>query len=158
MTDSLNNDCQQAEEVLVRLLARREHSALELRQKLQQRGFDHEIIEKVLTKAEQQGWQSDARYLDMWLRNCLARGDGIQKIRAVAYQKGIQTEMLEQLIAELQPNWAAHCYDRLVRRFGQQPPRDQKELNRMMRYLMQRGYRLDQIKQALEQQRIAASD
>lgn len=158
MSDSQNNDIQQAEEIVVRLLARREHSARELQQKLQLRGFDHKTIEKVLAKAQQLGWQSDQRYLEVWLRSCLARGDGIQKIRAAAAQKGIQGELLEQALQDQEPDWVEQCYERLVRRFGHTPPQDPKERNRIMRHLMQRGYRLDQIQQALERQRMAASD
>src|SRR5690554_1905745 len=115
-----DNNLQQAEDVVVRLLARREHSQLELQQKLEQRGFDHETSHKVLKEAKAKGWQSDQRFAEVWVRSCIARGDGASKIRAQAPQKGIASELIEAVLIEAQPNWDELCYQRLVRKFGEQ--------------------------------------
>src|SRR5690554_4011498 len=119
-----DNNVQQAEEVLVRLLSRREHSARELRQKLKQRGFDHNTIELVLKKAQQHEWQSDERFAHVWIRACIARGDGVRKIAAQAPQKGIAAALVEQVLEREQPDWDDACYQRLIRKFGETPPAD----------------------------------
>lgn len=157
-TDEHSNDAQQAEEVLVRLMARREHSAQELRQKLKQRGFDHQVITLVLEKAQQRGWQSDQRFAQVWVRTCIAKGDGVRKIKAQAQQKGLSAEIIEQTLAVEQPNWNDACFERLVRKFGEQPPVEQKQRDKMVRHLLQRGFSFDEIKRALERQRQGVAD
>ncbi|CUA84566.1 regulatory protein RecX [Pseudidiomarina woesei] len=157
-SDDRSNDAQQAEEVLVRLMARREHSAQELRQKLKQRGFDHNVVELVLEKAQQQGWQSDQRFAQVWVRTCIARGDGARKINAQAQQKGLSSELIQQALAAEQPNWSDACFERLLRKFGEQPPQDQKQRDKIMRHLLQRGFSFDEIKRALERQRQGDAD
>lgn len=151
-------DAQQAEEVLVRLMARREHSAHELRQKLTQRGFDHSTVQMVLDKAQAHGWQSDERFAHVWVRTCIARGDGARKIAAQAKQKGLAAELIETVLAAEQPDWNDACFERLIRKFGEQPPQDQKQRDKMVRHLLQKGYSFDAIKRALERQRQGVAD
>ncbi|PHR66052.1 regulatory protein RecX [Pseudidiomarina marina] len=152
------NERLQAEETLIRLLARREHSARELKQKLKQRGFDHQIIEMVLTKAQENGWQSDRRFAQVWVRACIAKGDGVRKIMARAPQKGLSSELIEDILQTEQPNWNQACYERLIKKFGETPPQDQKQRDKMIRHLMQRGYSFGEIKQALDRQANADAD
>lgn len=149
---------QQAEDVVVRLLARREHSQLELQQKLKQRGFDHDTSLKVLEKAKANGWQSDERFAEVWVRSCIARGDGVSKIRAQAPQKGIPPELVEAVLQQEQPNWVELCYQRLVRKFGQRPVADTKQREKIIRHLLQRGFTFAVIKQALQRQSQAELD
>ncbi|GAB3294742.1 regulatory protein RecX [Pseudidiomarina andamanensis] len=153
-----DNETQQAEETLVRLLARREHSARELKQKLKQRGFDHQTIEMVLTKAQENGWQSDRRFAQVWVRACIAKGDGVRKIMAHAPQKGLSSELIEDILQAEQPNWNHACYERLIKKFGETPPQDQKQRDKIVRHLMQRGYSFSEIKQALDRQANADAD
>src|SRR5690606_42004317 len=77
-------------------MARRDHSAREIQQKLQQRGFDHSTIQMVLQKAQERGWQSDERFAQVWVRTCIARGDGARKIMAQPQQKGLAAALVEQ--------------------------------------------------------------
>lgn len=149
---------QQAEEVLLRLLARREHSALELKQKLRQRGFTQQPLEAALAKAQQLGWQSDQRFTESWVKQCLEKGDGVRKIQAQAQQKGISEALLQQVLLAHQPDWHQQCYQRLIKKFGEQPPIDQKQRDKMIRHLLQRGFSFDSIKIALQRQSDAAAD
>lgn len=154
----MNADEQQAKEVVLRLLARREHSAFELRQKLRQRGFVDEVNDVVLQFAQAQGWQSDERFIDSWLRQCLAKGDGLQKIKAAAQNKGLAADAIHEALLQLEPDWASICYERLTKKFGTEPPNDTKARDRMMRHLLQRGFSYSDIKQALNWQAEAARD
>jgi regulatory protein len=152
------NNIQQAEEVLVRLLARREHSARELHQKLKQRGFDHSTIDLVLKKAQEHGWQSDERFAHVWVRTCIARGDGLRKISAQAPQKGIPADLIELVLKHEQPDWNEACYQRLIRKFGEMPAVDKKQRDKIMRHLLQRGFSFEVINHALERQAKAFAD
>ncbi|MBU1629126.1 MAG: recombination regulator RecX, partial [Gammaproteobacteria bacterium] len=62
------------------LLARREHSKFELRQKFKVRQFDEESIETTLSFLASNGWQSDERFVEALVRERIARGYGPLKI------------------------------------------------------------------------------
>ncbi|MDN7123867.1 regulatory protein RecX [Pseudidiomarina terrestris] len=147
-----NEEQQQADETVVRLLGRREHSAHELRQKLRQRGYADSIIKQSLATAQEHGWQSDERYAEIWLRQMLSSGNGWMKIKAAAGAKGITEELLQRLTDEAAPDWTELCYERLNRKFGEQPPETRQQRDKIMRHLQSRGFRFDEIKAALERQ------
>ncbi|PTB85536.1 OraA [Pseudidiomarina aestuarii] len=154
----MTSDEQQAKDVVLRLLARREHSAQELKQKLRQRGFSDAVCDTVLTIAQANNWQSDERFAETWLRHSLANGDGLQKIKAAAQNKGLDTELVATLLQQLEPDWNDLCYQRLLKKFGHEPPSEPKMRDRMMRHLLQRGFSYSEIKQALSWQAEAATD
>ncbi|HET8817206.1 MAG TPA: regulatory protein RecX [Pseudidiomarina sp.] len=154
----MNAEEEQAKEVVLRLLARREHSSHELKQKLRQRGFTDTVSDAVLRLAQANNWQSDERFTDTWLRHSLAKGDGLQKIKAAAQNKGLAPELVDESLQRLDPDWNELCYQRLLKKFGQEPPREPKNRDRMMRHLLQRGFSYSEIKQALNWQAEAATD
>lgn len=142
----------QAEETVLRLLGRREHSQLELRQKLRQRGFTNEIIQPLLEKATAKGWQSDQRYTEIWLRQQLASGNGPLKIQAKAASKGIASELLQEAMNTAEPDWVALGFEQLCKRFSETAATTRSEREKQMRYLQGRGFNFDQVKQILAQQ------
>jgi regulatory protein len=148
----------QANEVVVRLLGRREHSAFELQQKLRQRGFTDAVIKQALATAQEHGWQSDQRYTEIWLRQALLGGNGWLKIKAKAATKGIDEELLQTIVAAERPDWRELCFERLCKKFGEQPPQSAKERDKVMRHLLNRGFRFDEIKAALAMQSEAYAD
>ncbi|RUO79030.1 regulatory protein RecX [Pseudidiomarina taiwanensis] len=149
---------QQARETVLRLLARREHSQLELRQKLRQRGFTQTQIEAALNYVGERGYQSDRRFAESWLRQSIAKGDGPTKIAAAAQHKGIRSELLNELLDELEPDWFQLCAERLFRKFGEQPPTDRKQRDKIIRHLLQRGFRYEQVQHALQLQSECSTD
>jgi regulatory protein len=62
------------------LLARREHSAHELRQKLEKREFDRDEIELALEVLQQNNLQSDARFTESYVNHRTNAGLGPIKI------------------------------------------------------------------------------
>lgn len=149
---------QQALDVVVRLLGGREHSRHELQQKLLQRGFTPGDATVAINHAAERGWQSDARYAEMWVRHCLQKGHGASKVRAAAQQRGIARELIDAALAEADPNWDDACFHRLLKRFGEQPPTEAKQRDKIIRHLLGQGFSYGQIKQALERQSAAQSD
>lgn len=80
---------QQAPEIALRLLARREHSRFELTMKLRQRRVDARVIEDVLDDFEDKGWLSDDRFAEVFVRQRMDAGYGPLKILADLQQRGI---------------------------------------------------------------------
>jgi len=142
----------------MRLLARREHSAQELARKLQQRQFARDLTAQLVAHAQQQGWQSDARFLEIFVRQRVNAGDGPMKVIAALQQRGIDESAAQEEMAALQVDWNALCFERLQRKFGDTPPEDAKTKAKMMRFLQQRGFRFEHIKKAINWQQESHTD
>lgn len=63
------------------LLARREHSVTELKNKLLKANFDIDDIYEVIARLTETGLQSDERFAENYLRYRSQRGFGFQRIR-----------------------------------------------------------------------------
>ncbi|MEX1220820.1 MAG: regulatory protein RecX [Idiomarina sp.] len=157
-TAALNTDAEQASEVLLRLLARREHSYVELARKLQQRGFDPDTSRSVIDQAVTRGWQSDERFMQSFLQERIRQGDGPLKVRAAAQQRGVSSAEVDAALENVEIDWAEQCYEKLLRRFPDQVPLDAKDKNKRMRYLQQRGFSFEHIKSALNKQQETLAD
>jgi regulatory protein len=134
----------------VELLARREHSRLELARKLAARGYPEATIGAVLDALERSGVLSAGRFIESFVRSRVARGQGPVRIRAELAQRGVEGERADELLGSQDIDW--HEEVRAVRRkrFGTAPPRDFRERARQARFLQYRGFTADQVRAALE--------
>src|SRR6185295_823724 len=66
----------------LKLLARREHSARELKRKLTARGIGEVDAAAAVADAAADGWQSDTRYAEMLVRSRISQGFGPMRIEA----------------------------------------------------------------------------
>ncbi len=105
----------------IRLLTRREHSRLELVQKLLLRQFEHGEINDVLDKLAEQRLQSDERFAENYVRHRCHRGYGPFRIEQELKQRAVAAEIVSAAIAQ-QPNtdWE-DAYNQAVRRKGIDP-------------------------------------
>lgn len=86
------------------LLARRDHSAYELRLKLQKRGFSAETTEKVLTQLLRLDYVNDERFAETWIRvRMLRRAEGPLKLKSALLRKGLSVSTAERVIARNVP-------------------------------------------------------
>ena len=134
--------------VAVELLARREHSRVELTRKLGARGFPDDVIAAVLDELERSGSLADARFTDSFVRSRVARGQGPQRIRAELAQRGIADADAALRGAEV--DWLETIRAVRRKRFGPDLPRDYAARARQARFLQYRGFSSEQIRAALE--------
>ena len=125
-------------EQAVVLLARREHSAAELRQKLQQAGHETDKIHDALTTLQQNGLQDDQRFAEAYIRSRLLRGYGELRIRQELKQKGVADDLANLSIQQAEIDWFALAAEVRRKRFGEQCPDDFKDRARQMRFLQYR--------------------
>lgn len=92
-------------EQLLRYLARREYSTLELKTRLLAKGFSVALVEQALEQARARGQQSDERFAACYVRHRAASGFGPLKLRQELKQKGLESACIEQVIAEHQENF-----------------------------------------------------
>jgi regulatory protein len=138
------------EQRAVFLLGRREHSAAELTRKLTQKGFDKDAVDMVIEQLQARQWQSDERFAAGYIRQRIDAAYGPLKIRADLSQKGVSQALVEDLLAAADVDWVALAVQRHQRRFGSEPPADDKEKARRQRHLYGRGFLPDQVRQACQ--------
>ena len=129
-----------AYEKALSLLARREHSARELKSKLEQRGLDAEESATALAELQAKNYQNDERFGEMLVRSRLEGGYGARWILAELRQHGIGEARACELIAAAEPDWAELVRRQLRRRYGGKPARDFAERNKRAAFLLRRGY------------------
>ena len=143
---SSHDDEQVLREKCFKLLTKREHSRFELIYKLSQRGFERPLVEQVVDRMQEEGWQSDERFAQSFVRDKLMQRQGRLKIIAQAtQQRGLDRELLEQVLAQHEVDWRSQCREVHARKFGEQPPEDKKQWAKRVRYLQQRGFNSDEI-------------
>ncbi len=131
---------QEARAHATRLLARREHSRRELRTKLAARGYEARAIDAALAELASRGLQSDARFVEGFVRSALARGQGELKIRAALRQRGIDDNLASPHLALDDAQWGERAAKALRKRFGAAPPCDCAERAHQVRFLAGRGF------------------
>lgn len=142
---------QQSYATALRLLARREHSELELRNKLAaRRRFSDAAITSVLAELVDEGLLSNQRFVEMYVRSRFERGYGPARIQAELRERGIDGDLMEQPLAALSRSWVDAAIRQRHKRFGRQVPDDYRERTRQMRFLQHRGFTGEQIRAAFE--------
>lgn len=140
----------QARSVALRLLARREHSRLELTLKLRQRGLADEVIEPVLDEYEANGWLDDGRFAEVFVRQRLEAAWGPLKILGELQQRGIHATP-PSLDAVTEDEWVQRAVAVRARKYGLgDVSGDWPEKQRQARFLASRGFTGGQVERALE--------
>lgn len=139
-----------AKQVAVRLLARREHSTEELRQKLVRREFELDEIATALLELQQGDWQSDERFAEAYIRSRRLKGFGPVRIAAELRERGVDEQIVHRYLLADEDVWqqtAEHEYRKKYRGSGF---KDYQEKARRMRFLQQRGFSLEQINEVFK--------
>ncbi len=128
------------------LLARREHSRWELRQKLIQRGFPAERIEPVLDRLAEERLLDEARYAELYACTRADKGYGPLRIARELREHGVPEDQVAATLATLEGDWLAKLRELHRKRFKSLVPADAAGRMQQTRVLRQHGFTLDQIK------------
>lgn len=138
------NSYRSAMDSAVRLLSRRNHTALELEQKLRRRGFAPKTVASVIQECERLRYIDDKETGRCYFRELKRKGDGAARIRARMNQKGLSGEWVESVISEYTGDGEELENGRKALKkkkpaFDREPdPRKRKE--KMYRFLYSRGF------------------
>ena len=135
------------------LLAQREQTAFELKQKLSRRFPDQaSLLDAVIARLQAQGLQNDSRMAEAYVRYRVQRGQGPMKIRSEMSQKGLAGSVMDDAFRSQAPDWFALAASVLHKRFGDAESNagiDRKERAKRSRFLQQRGFHYEHISAAL---------
>ena len=131
------------------LLARREHSVLELRRKLDKRDMSGELVEQALLGLVEDGLLHEGRFAESFVSSRITKGQGPLRIRADLSERGVRESLIEQALAESECDWFELAARVRLKRFGSDVPRDFPERAKQSRFLQYRGFTSDQIRSAV---------
>lgn len=132
----------------LRLLARREHSAFELRRKLEQRGFTASRITGAISRLQDESYLCDERFAGALTRHRVDQGYGELRIRAELAQHGLERSAVDRALAELNVDWVGRALLQARRHFPGSPESD-ADVARILRHLIQRGFPAGVARRAL---------
>tara|TARA_Y100000996_G_scaffold402455_1_gene374444 strand:+ start:29 stop:520 length:492 start_codon:yes stop_codon:yes gene_type:complete len=131
------------------LLARREHSRLELYQKLKQRQFEPDVINSELNKLLDEGLQSDERFAEAFLRSRIDKGKGPNIILSELSQRGIDELIASNVISNItDEEWNDLAYEAMNKKLRNEAELDYDKQLKLMKFLSNRGFTRSQIEKA----------
>ena len=131
--------------VAMDLLARREHSVLELSNKLRGRDYDSDEIDEVIHQLQLDGLQSDERFTESYIHHRYNAGYGPMKITHELQQRGIQSSLINRYLEALEADWDEHMQQQRTRKFGADIPDDYALKMKQARFLQNRGFSAEAV-------------
>lgn len=140
-----------------RILAMRDHSEQELRRKLtaqptfpgkpktDEDPFSPEDIEKVIAWCYEHRWLDDELFATRFIASRGRKGYGPQRIRQELQSKGISRETGEAAMLNCEIDWQVMAQEIAERKFGEPLPTEWKERARVQRFLLYRGFFMEDI-------------
>lgn len=136
-------------QAILNLLGRRDYSRKEIQVKYQDRVENLADLDVTLDDFAERGWQSDTRFCESFLNSRCFRYGPI-RLRYELSNKGITEEQIEQALAALDMDWFAQATDILQRKYSDLHTKDHKQKGKAYRFLAQRGFNSEHIRQALD--------
>ncbi len=137
-----------------RLLARREYCTLQIKQKLQSRDTDAEVISFVIEKLKTDGYLNDQRFAQLYLRSRIDRGEAPWLAAKRTQQKGADERSIQLAMDEISADYDAEQAATDVLK-GRDPAgfrfEDERAWQRLARFLRNKGFATDIILRVLKQ-------
>jgi len=132
----------------VEQLARRDFASGELRDKLEDKGYERDVVAAVVAELAAEGVVNDERYASNYVTYHAGRGQGPQRIRQDLRAFRIDAALIESAL-ESGPDFRALARQVRVRKFGAAAPEGWAEKARQARFLQYRGFSSDHIRFAI---------
>ena len=133
-------------------LSHRDRSVKEMKEKLRSKGYQHEIINKVIHILTKSDLLNDERFAWIFSRSKIeTRLWGPEKLRYELTLKGIEKELLERTINKIYDEYNQHDLIRslISKRINSESEVNAKEMKKHIDFLKRRGYRWDVIRVAI---------
>ena len=142
--DAVRNDVPVLRRAAMDYLARREHSAYELQQKLSRKFPDVEaqVLQQVLDRLQHQSLQSDDRFAEVYVRYRKSRGFGFLHIRADLLSRRVDEGLIHAHLQADDPDWLDIGNKLIAKKL---PPAESllfgsKRHKKLVRFLQSRGF------------------
>ena len=148
-----NSDYQKVFNSAIRILTGRDHTKYELTQKLKQRGFKPDDIEKAVSECIRLDYINDERTARVYIRQLIRKGYGLQRIDYEMNKKGLKGEHIQNLLSETfsdadEHDSAMRVLKKNIRRFERESDPG-KRRNKIYRFFYTRGFSQETIRKLL---------
>jgi regulatory protein len=157
LTAGQAGDAAAAGSAAVLLLARRDFSSGELREKLAAQGFQAATVQSVVAEFIERGYLNDERYARQFVAYHAERGHGPRRIARELAQRGLDATLIDEALSEAE-DWGQRARELRIRRFGLTVPERWPEKAKQARFLQYRGFSNDHIRSALGPEAVADLD
>ncbi len=131
----------------LRYLAQREHTQLQLKQKLTRKFPEHtEAINTVLASLQQDHQQDDRRYIESLIRSRVNKGYGSVYIQQSLQQQKLDPELCQRCLEEAHIDWLELAKTVYRKKYRDTPATTSSEKAKRYRFLQSRGFAMDVIK------------
>jgi regulatory protein len=128
-------------------LSRREHSRLELQQKLLQKEWSFHEVDVVLDQLIQDNLQSDERFAEAYLHTKMKAGYGPRWIHQALLSRGVSDEIIDRLLMSID-GWFDALQALWTKKYGQLPMTVQ-ERAKQSRFLLSKGFDAQSVHRCL---------
>jgi regulatory protein len=132
------------------LLARREHGARELEQKLSGKGCPAAVASAAVEQLRRDGLVSDDRYVESLVMARREHGHGPLRIERELKEKGVDPSVVNHWLDARDPQWLEVLRDVYRKKYGDSPPGNFQERARRARFLQSRGFSAEQVMKVLK--------
>ncbi|MHD0303744.1 recombination regulator RecX [Rhodococcus erythropolis] len=151
----------QAKDACLRLLTDRARSRSELETKLSGRGFEPEIISKVLDRLQEIGLIDDADFANQWVHSRHTySGKGKRALAVELRLKGIDQDVASEALSQIDPEDERERAAELVRRKLKNKPVDDRDkvTRRLVSMLARKGYSAGMSYEVVKAEMAAVTD
>ena len=151
----------QAKDACLRLLTDRARSRSELETKLSGRGFEPEIITKVLDRLQEIGLIDDADFANQWVHSRHTySGKGKRALAVELRLKGIDQDTASEALSQIDPEDERERAAELVRRKLKNKPVDDRDkvTRRLVSMLARKGYSAGMSYEVVKAEMAAVTD
>jgi len=135
------------------LLTRREYGAEALKEKMLSKEASLTEVEQAILLLQSQGYQSDERYTQSFIRSRLQKGQGLRRIKRDLLTIKIDKELIDRIFFEFDIDWNAQALLTQRKKY-KNLPLTIKEIQQQTRFLLYRGFEFSAIQHALQQELI----
>ncbi len=132
------------------LLARREHSRLEIARKLSARVESAETLKQVLDRLIEDTLLSNERFCEAFIRSRVNRGQGPRRISMELRKRGVEDVLVHRYLDPHASLWLESLIDLITRKYGPVPDTSPVALAKQQRFLQHRGFTFEQIRVAFD--------
>jgi len=150
MPKNLNSDITK---LITKYLSIREHSKLELQNKLSQKGHDLSDIRECINEFSSKDVQSDIRFTEEFIRSKLKKNKGPRLISSELVSRGITDSIINKKISEISyQEWCTVAFLALKKKLnGSSVSIEDKD--KIYSFLISRGFEHKMIKYAIDEQK-----
>lgn len=122
------------------LLVRREHSALELKQKLLLRQCNSTMAQQIVDLLQAEGHLSNQRFAEEYVHSRIQKADGPLKILSSLYARGIDDSDAAIAMQEADVDWYKLAERTFTKKLAVLDKNDSQLKDRLERFMRSRGY------------------